>query len=166
MSASFSLFEQSRARSEGIVNIQMDHMPINRHMSGSFEGNTRLKERTPPRSIDAYPWISKTEYNVLPGTAGFLEAVEALGAKVAAALLTTFFRSFSIAGAAVEVEVEAEEPLISFSISSKLLICKFCSCCCSSTDVGVSRLSKLPWILKLPFNGGKLKEVEVLYENE
>lgn len=89
MSASFSLFEQSRARSEGIVNIQIDHMPISLHMSGSFDGNTRLKERTPPRSIDAYPWISKTEYSVLPGTAGFLVAVEALGAKVAAALLTT-----------------------------------------------------------------------------
>lgn len=74
----------------------MDHMPINRHMSGSFDGNTRLKERTPPNSIEAYAWTSKTVYKVLPGTAGFLEAVEALGAKVAAALLTTWFTEYII----------------------------------------------------------------------
>ena len=67
----------------------MDHMPINRQISGSFDGNIRLKERTPPSSIETYPWTSKTLYKVLPGTAGFLVAVEALGAKVEAALLTT-----------------------------------------------------------------------------
>lgn len=36
-----------------LLNIQMDHMPINLHMSGSFEGNTILKDRTPPSSMEA-----------------------------------------------------------------------------------------------------------------
>lgn len=35
-----------------LLNIQMDHIPINLHMSGSFDGNRKLKERAPPNSID------------------------------------------------------------------------------------------------------------------
>lgn len=45
-------------------------------MSGSFDGNMRLNERAPPSSIEAYPWISKTLYNVDLGTTGFLVVVE------------------------------------------------------------------------------------------
>jgi len=67
----------------------MDHMPIRRHMSGSVDGNKRLKERTPPINIEAYPWTSKIVYKAVPGIAGFFLAVEARGAKVAAVLLTT-----------------------------------------------------------------------------
>lgn len=67
-----------------LLNIQMDHIPINLQMSGSFDGNMRLKERAPPINIEAYPWYSKTLYNTEPGIAGFFEAVEARGAKVAA----------------------------------------------------------------------------------
>jgi hypothetical protein len=60
----------------------MDHIPINLQMSGSLEGNTRLKERAPPTSMEAYPWTSKTVYSAVPGTAGFFVFVDALGAKV------------------------------------------------------------------------------------
>ncbi|CAN0921318.1 Phosphatidylserine decarboxylase proenzyme 2 [Linum grandiflorum] len=37
-----------------LLNIQIDHMPINLQRSGSFEGNIRLKDRAPPISIDTY----------------------------------------------------------------------------------------------------------------
>jgi hypothetical protein len=60
-------------------------------MSGSFEGNIRLKERAPPSSIDTYPCTSKIVYRPVPGTAGFFVAVEALGANVAAVFWTTYF---------------------------------------------------------------------------
>lgn len=73
-----------------LLNIHTDHMPISLQMSGSFDGNMRLNERAPPSNIEAYPWISKTLYNVDPGTAGFLVAVEALGAKVEAVFWTTY----------------------------------------------------------------------------
>jgi len=66
----------------------MDHIPINLQMSGSFDGNTRLKERAPPNSMETYPWTSKTVYRALPGTAGFFVFVDALGAKVAAVFWT------------------------------------------------------------------------------
>jgi hypothetical protein len=36
-----------------LLNIQMDHIPINRHMSGSFDGNMRLNDRAPPNNIEA-----------------------------------------------------------------------------------------------------------------
>ena len=62
----------------------MDHIPINLQMSGSFDGNIRLKERAPPNSMETYPWTSKTVYRAVPGTAGFLVFVDALDAKVAA----------------------------------------------------------------------------------
>lgn len=67
-----------------LLNIQMDHIPISLQMSGSFDGNTRLKERAPPNSMEAYPWTSKIVYRAVPGTAGFFVAVDALGANVAA----------------------------------------------------------------------------------
>lgn len=73
---------------ENLLNIQMDHIPINLQMSGSFDGNIRLKDKAPPNNIEIYPWTSKTVYRALPGTAGFFEAVEALGAKVAAVFWT------------------------------------------------------------------------------
>ena len=62
----------------------MDHIPINLQMSGSFDGNIRLKERAPPNSMETYPWTSKTVYRAVPGTAGFFVFVDALDAKVAA----------------------------------------------------------------------------------
>lgn len=73
-----------------LLNIQMDHIPINLQMSGSLEGNMRLKDKAPPNNIDAYPWTSKTVYKAVPGTAGFFVAVEALGAKVAAVFWATW----------------------------------------------------------------------------
>lgn len=36
-----------------VLNIHMDHMPISLQMSGSFDGNKRLKDRAPPSNIDA-----------------------------------------------------------------------------------------------------------------
>lgn len=57
-------------------------------MSGSFDGNMRLKDKAPPNNIEAYPWTSKTVYKAVPGTAGFFVAVEALGAKVEAVFWT------------------------------------------------------------------------------
>lgn len=72
-----------------LLNIQMDHIPINLQISGSFDGNRRLNDRTPPTSIETYPCTSNTVYRVVPGTAGFLLALEALGAKVAAVFCTT-----------------------------------------------------------------------------
>ena len=58
-------------------------------MSGSSEGNMRLKDKAPPNNIETYPWTSKTLYKTVPGTAGFFVAVEALGAKVAAVFWAT-----------------------------------------------------------------------------
>jgi hypothetical protein len=34
-----------------LLNIQMDHIPINLQMSGSFDGKMRLKERAPPNNM-------------------------------------------------------------------------------------------------------------------
>lgn len=76
-----------------LLNIQMDHIPINLQMSGSFDGNTRLNKRAPPNNTDAQAWTSNTMYNVVPGTAGFFEAVEALGANVAAVFWTACGKS-------------------------------------------------------------------------
>lgn len=38
---------------QNLLNIQMDHIPISLHMSGSFDGKRRLKDRTPPNNIEA-----------------------------------------------------------------------------------------------------------------
>lgn len=70
------------------LNIQMDHIPMSLQISAWSDGNRRLKDRAPPTTMDTYAWLSKTLYRVLPGTAGFLDAVDARGANVAAVLLT------------------------------------------------------------------------------
>lgn len=88
---SFHKTINSKLASRNLLNIQMDHIPINLQMSGSSEGNMRLKDKAPPNNIETYPWTSKTVYKTLPGTAGFLEAVEALGAKVAAVFWATCY---------------------------------------------------------------------------
>jgi hypothetical protein len=75
-----------------LLNIQMDHIPMSLQMSGSLEGKTRLKDRAPPASMEAYAWTSKMVYRVDPGTAGFLLAVDALGANVAAVFCTACSR--------------------------------------------------------------------------
>lgn len=80
-------------RSKNLLSIQIDHIPISLQMSGSFEGNMRLNDKAPPNNIDAYPWTSKTVYKAVPGTAGFLVAVEALGAKVAAVFWATCYEN-------------------------------------------------------------------------
>ena len=58
------------------------------HRSGSEEGNTRLKDRNPPATMDMYACTSNTVYKVEPGTAGFFDLVDERGAKVAAVFFT------------------------------------------------------------------------------
>lgn len=36
-----------------LLNIQMDHIPISLHISGSLDGKRRLKDRAPPNNIEA-----------------------------------------------------------------------------------------------------------------
>lgn len=38
-------------REQNLLNIQMDHIPINLHMSGSLDGNKRLNESAPPNNM-------------------------------------------------------------------------------------------------------------------
>lgn len=72
----------------------MDHIPISLQMSGSVDGNMRLKDRAPPINIEAQACTSKTVYKTVPGFAGFFVAVEALGAKVEAVFRTAWKRVF------------------------------------------------------------------------
>ena len=45
-----------------LLNIQMHHIHMSLQMSGSLEGKTRLKERAPPASMEAYAWTPKIVY--------------------------------------------------------------------------------------------------------
>lgn len=36
---------------QNLLNIQMDHIPINLHMSGSLDGNKKLNESAPPSNM-------------------------------------------------------------------------------------------------------------------
>lgn len=39
-------------KENNLLNIQIDHIPISLHMSGSFEGNKRLKDKAPPNNME------------------------------------------------------------------------------------------------------------------
>ena len=66
--ASFSRGLHSLARREGIVNIQMDHMPRRRGMLGVSVGNRMLYERSPPTARAIQAWYSNNYSR--EGTAG------------------------------------------------------------------------------------------------
>lgn len=94
-SASFSGWVHSRARKEGMVNIQIDHIPINRAISGSSDGKMTLKDSNPPTTRATQACTSNTVYNTLPLYAGFFVAPDALGANVVAAFLANLVTSLS-----------------------------------------------------------------------
>jgi hypothetical protein len=75
------------------VNIQIDHMPMRRAISGSSLGKITLNDSRPPTTRAAHAWTSKTVYSQEPLYAGFGLPVlpEARGANVLANLFTSFW---------------------------------------------------------------------------
>lgn len=97
---------RTKLAGKNLLNIQMDHIPINLQMSGSSEGNMRLKDKAPPSNIETYPWTPKTLYKTVPGTAGFFVAVEALGANVAA----VFWATCHIKNTNIKITIHSHSP--------------------------------------------------------
>lgn len=53
MSVMYILNMESNSKVQNLLNIQIDHIPISLHMSGSLDGKMRLKDRAPPSNIEA-----------------------------------------------------------------------------------------------------------------